>query len=861
MSSSSSSSILPSSCSESSSQPRCRSGSRSPPKPKMRVVRRTGKTTLVQPSRHVRRRTATSTSATPTMMLVTMSFLLVFFLASSTVPVPVNVNVTVVEAKKISSSSSKASPSTPAARNQSPNTIDFDENYDDDENDISSKDLSSYDNSRRRGRRRRRRNISDSTYSDSEDNDEDDDARDFSCDSRASSYDDGSYHRDYDEYNNDYNTEEDNGLLDDEAEAILQALEKSEQKQPQPQRRKRIPYGSSLSSRPGRRLPSPSTEPSLVRQKKKKTMRKQQPQQEQKHSSRQTSEGKSVAASTPSPSSPRRKKKSKTFSALSSPSTTTMNSSTPKETVAGTKLMPKKKTSRMNNHAGRSSGLLKTPVSMSPSSASSSSTAKQSSPSVIATSKTRRGHARPTSVVSMPTRTKIAAPAATTTTPWIRKFLQDRPDDKLLCIPKDFIGDNFNLSQLPPIIERIGYHVMGPAVAPTVAKTLKERRQQLLAANREAAAAAAGQQQNATTKSGGATSTTGSTKQFLPKNSISGSKNMQNPTAKPSQSALISQYPIYKSALKLILSDSEYDDEDSREELTEGLIPFDVIQVAAEALYSFIHARFITSPRGLESVRQLMLKDRARFGKCPRPMCCGTGTIPYGHTNSFTTTPMATTDTAPSPSPSALSATKCHRYCPSCGEVWMVWDSRTSGCAWGPSFCHLLLLAHGSQIYETELQAIAESNRRISSRGSPFTTSSPVPSQSRPTPGMVQDASSRSPFSPRKLYDYLSSGPPTNSNNFGPRYSNDEGQSSPRPTSSLQSIYGFEIHPGTTFGRPWRMVTNNNNSSSSNEHSNQQRNQQQTTTSTSTTANLNARGGARDSNIDMNSDGSRPPEQ
>ena len=50
--------------------------------------------------------------------------------------------------------------------------------------------------------------------------------------------------------------------------------------------------------------------------------------------------------------------------------------------------------------------------------------------------------------------------AAVICTPWVRKFLASCHRDVLLPVPKDYCLDNFNLVQLPPIVERIGVQAM-----------------------------------------------------------------------------------------------------------------------------------------------------------------------------------------------------------------------------------------------------------------------------------------------------------------------------------------------------------------------------------------------------------------
>jgi len=371
--------------------------------------------------------------------------------------------------------------------------------------------------------------------------------------------------------------------------------------------------------------------------------------------------------------------------------------------------------------------------------------------------------------------------STSTTTPWVRKFLAGRPKDRLLPLPKDYISDNFNLAQLPPIVERAGFEAMGDDSIP-VAKALQHHRITVAAA---AAAVATGQ-------------------------------------SKSSSSISSTSYPIYRRALRRILNDEgeqKQEDATNHQKTTttttttttitdkneeDLIIPSYAIQKAAEALYLMIHARFVISPRGLEAIRQVMTVDNTVFGKCPRSTCRGTGLLPYGYSNDYTTrnaaAPTTTTSThcipttttkeqqhyrssasgssfssTTTPAAAAAAATTatttaksscCHRYCPSCGEVWIAWDSKTDGCAWGPSWCHLFLLAFGTQVYAKELADA--------------------------TTAAVTSASSCSIN--RVVSSSLSSLSSSSSYN-----TNTSSSSSSRP---IPSIFGFRIHPATSFGRP-----------------------------------------------------------
>ena len=320
--------------------------------------------------------------------------------------------------------------------------------------------------------------------------------------------------------------------------------------------------------------------------------------------------------------------------------------------------------------------------------------------------------------------------------------------DRLLPLPKDYISDNFNLAQLPLIVERIGFQAMGDDAIP-VAKALQQHR------ITTAAAASAAAESSGTTTS-----------------------QREKPTS----------YPIYRRALRRILNEGDgIDDEDEMISDEDLIIPPYAIQKAAEALYLMVHARFVISPRGLEAVRHVMALDNTVFGKCPRSTCKGTGLLPYGYSNDYTSDATIATITA---------ATRkehdscCHRYCPSCGEVWISWESKTDGCAWGPSWCHLFLLAFGSQVYAKELAAAAATTaalRRASSYDNNDATSSVAPPPPVPSRSFLPRSSSSTSNSPRGAVANSSSD------------HNDSFEFSSRPTPS---VFGFRIHPATSFGRP-----------------------------------------------------------
>jgi casein kinase II subunit beta len=217
--------------------------------------------------------------------------------------------------------------------------------------------------------------------------------------------------------------------------------------------------------------------------------------------------------------------------------------------------------------------------------------------------------------------------------------LASRPKDVLLPVPKEYISDGFNLAQLAPIVERIGFQAMGED-AVDIAKQLVQLPQQ---------------QQTS--------------------------------------------YPVYRLALKMILLLNDEDDSISSSILQHPLIPPHAIQQAAEALYLLVHARFVSSPRGLDALRRI-LGNSPVFGRCPRVSCRGTALLPYGSRDDYTSNIIAKHNK------------RCQRYCPCCGEIWNFWESKTDGCAWGPSLCHLLLLTHGSEIYSTTTTTTTTTNHK-----------------------------------------------------------------------------------------------------------------------------------------------------
>ena len=105
-------------------------------------------------------------------------------------------------------------------------------------------------------------------------------------------------------------------------------------------------------------------------------------------------------------------------------------------------------------------------------------------------------------------------------------------------------------------------------------------------------------------------------------------------------------FPLFKAALRLILSNDD------------GPTPLSV-QRAAEVLYTLVHARYVISPRGLDTVRRVLRRSDGTvnpiFGRCPRIRCRGMPLLPCGDSDSF--------------DPRNSVSTRAKRYCSCCGEV------------------------------------------------------------------------------------------------------------------------------------------------------------------------------------------------
>ena len=234
------------------------------------------------------------------------------------------------------------------------------------------------------------------------------------------------------------------------------------------------------------------------------------------------------------------------------------------------------------------------------------------------------------------------------TTPWARKFILSRPKDALLPIPREFLSDGFNLVQLGPIVEKA---VQAMNLQGKESSTIQE-------------------------------------------------KENQSP---------LSNLSLYKSALKLILEEADSTEETSIA-YNHAIYSSTQIQKAAEVLYSLVHARYVSSPRGLDTIRRMFLRNAkmnvqkksnensvsntspnteigAIFGRCSRIQCKGTPFLPIGLSDRYD---IGETEGQ---------MRKAMRLCPCCRETFVMWDSRVDGAAWGTSFAYLFLMTQGSNVF------------------------------------------------------------------------------------------------------------------------------------------------------------------
>lgn len=131
---------------------------------------------------------------------------------------------------------------------------------------------------------------------------------------------------------------------------------------------------------------------------------------------------------------------------------------------------------------------------------------------------------------------------------------------------------------------------------------------------------------------------------------------------------LANMVPFFDNAIDMILDlDSPGQDQLTDEQAR-------IVESAAETLYGLIHARFITTTRGLKLMEQKYLE--AEFGRCPRVFCSGQPVLPVGQSD-------------------IVRESSVKVFCPKCGDLYYPRSSRhkaLDGAFWGTSFPHLLLL-------------------------------------------------------------------------------------------------------------------------------------------------------------------------
>lgn len=136
---------------------------------------------------------------------------------------------------------------------------------------------------------------------------------------------------------------------------------------------------------------------------------------------------------------------------------------------------------------------------------------------------------------------------------------------------------------------------------------------------------------------------------------------------------LSSMVPFFDYAIDMIL-DLETPGEDQLTSEQQHLV-----ESAAETLYGLIHARFITTQRGLKLMEEKY--KECHFGRCPRVFCGGQPVLPVGQSD-------------------VVRESSVKVFCPKCHDIYYPRSSRhksLDGAFWGTTFPHLLLLSEGIQ--------------------------------------------------------------------------------------------------------------------------------------------------------------------
>ncbi|KAJ1453606.1 casein kinase II, regulatory subunit [Pelagophyceae sp. CCMP2097] len=127
--------------------------------------------------------------------------------------------------------------------------------------------------------------------------------------------------------------------------------------------------------------------------------------------------------------------------------------------------------------------------------------------------------------------------------------------------------------------------------------------------------------------------------------------------------------PFYDFARDMILDVERADEQALTDEQQE------LIESAAEMLYGLIHARYITTNRGLRAMHAKYAA--ASFGRCPRACCGGQAALPLGRAD-------------------APRGAKVHVFCPRCQDLFVPRSSRAAtldGAYFGSTFANVFLLA------------------------------------------------------------------------------------------------------------------------------------------------------------------------
>lgn len=148
---------------------------------------------------------------------------------------------------------------------------------------------------------------------------------------------------------------------------------------------------------------------------------------------------------------------------------------------------------------------------------------------------------------------------------------------------------------------------------------------------------------------------------------------------------LSAMVPFYDYAIDMIIDHASPGEEDLTEEQQH------MVESAAETLYGLIHARFITTHRGLG-----LMEEKYRqyhFGRCPRVYCGGQAVLPVGQSD-------------------IVRESSVKVFCPKCEDIYYPRSSHhksLDGAFWGTTFPHLLLLS----LQDTNQQQAAGRSKQV----------------------------------------------------------------------------------------------------------------------------------------------------